>query len=147
MVKFICNEVASDMPVIWTVHPRSVKLLRQFGLLNLLKKNKRIILLQPLGYHEMLHLNMDARIILTDSGGLQEECTILGTPCLTLRQNTERPITLRENGGASILAGNNINRIRVEYKKILLYNTKLIRPELWDGRTAERCLQAILNFK
>jgi len=88
---------------------------------------------------------MAAKIMLTDSGGLQEECTVLGTPCLTLRWNTERPITLREHGGASVLVGNNINRIRKEYKETLLLNRKPERPELWDGQTAQRCLQAILN--
>ena len=63
----------------------------------------------------MLRLNMGATIMLTDSGGLQEECTVLGTPCLTLRWNTERPVTLKEHGGASVLVGNNVARIRNEY--------------------------------
>ena len=73
-----------------------------------------MILFEPLGYRDMLRLNMGARIMLTDSGGLQEECCVLGTPCLTLRWNTERPVTLRENGGVSVLVGNNIERIRKE---------------------------------
>ena len=76
-----------------------------------------MILLNPIGYHEMLRLNMDARMLLTDSGGLQEECTVLGTPCLTLRWNTERPVTLREHGGASVLVGNDVARIRTEYQE------------------------------
>ena len=100
----------------------------------------------PLGYHELLRLNMDARIMLTDSGGLQEECTILGTPCLTLRWNTERPITLKEHGGASVLVGNNVDRIRKEYQIFLKEEVKPTRPELWDGKTAGRCLKAILNY-
>ena len=99
-----------------------------------------------MGYHELLRLNMDATIMLTDRGGLQEECTILGTPCLTLRWNTERPITLKEHGGASVLVGNNVERIRKEYKETLSSNVKPIRPELWDGNTAERCLKAILDY-
>jgi UDP-N-acetylglucosamine 2-epimerase (non-hydrolysing) len=105
-----------------------------------------LILLHPLGYHEMLRLNMNATIMLTDSGGLQEECTILGTPCLTLRWNTERPITLREHGGASVLVGNNIERIRAEYHYTLQQEHKAYRPELWDGKTAERCLGAIIKY-
>ena len=67
--------------------------------------------MHPLGYHDMLKTNMEAKIMLTDSGDLQEECTVLGTPCLTLRWNTERSITLREHGGASVLVGNNVERI------------------------------------
>jgi UDP-N-acetylglucosamine 2-epimerase (non-hydrolysing) len=90
---------------------------------------------------------MGAKVFLTDSGGLQEECTVLGTPCLTLRWNTERPITLKENGGASVLVGNNIERIRSEYQDMITRPHTPIRPLLWDGHTAERCLEAILNFK
>jgi UDP-N-acetylglucosamine 2-epimerase (non-hydrolysing) len=86
----------------------------------------------------MLRLNMDATIMLTDSGGLQEECCILGTPCLTLRWNTERPVTLREHGGASVLVGNNVERIRTEFRNTLKNGAIPSRPELWDGRTAVR---------
>jgi UDP-N-acetylglucosamine 2-epimerase (non-hydrolysing) len=89
---------------------------------------------------------MGARIVFTDSGGLQEECCVLGTPCLTLRWNTERPVTLRKNGGASVLVGNNLDRIRDEY-----YNTNRMkripsRPELWDGHAAERIVKGIIEY-
>ncbi len=95
----------------------------------------------------MLRLNMAAAIMLTDSGGLQEECCVLGTPCLTLRWNTERPVTLKEHGGASVLVGNNIDKIRKEYHIALNSQRKPQRPELWDGKTAARCVQAILNHQ
>ena len=108
---------------------------------------KNLLLLNPLGYHEMLRLNMSAYLMLTDSGGLQEECCVLGTPCLTLRWNTERPVTLKEHGGTCMLVGNNIDRIRNEYKNALAYERKPVRPDLWDGNTAERCLKAILDFE
>ena len=122
-----------------------MKQIKAFGLYDEIVSHFRIILLEPLGYFDMLRLNSGARVMLTDSGGLQEECTILGTPCLTLRWNTERPITLKEHGGASVLVGNNVVRIRKEYKNTLLLDRKPVRPELWDGKTAERCLTAILE--
>ena len=145
IIRFLLNEVTKDQSIIWPIHPRTQKQLIQFGIWNELLTHPKVILLYPLGYHEMLRLNMDAKVMLTDSGGLQEECCVLGTPCLTLRWNTERPITLEENGGASVLVGNNINRIREEYKKTLLKDRKPIRPELWDGKTAARCMKAILS--
>ena len=107
---------------------------------------EKIILLNPLGYHDMLRLNMGAKIMLTDSGGLQEECCVLGTPCLTLRWNTERPVTLREHGGASVLVGNNVERIRKAYKETIEAKRLPQRPELWDGHTAGRIVDAILHY-
>jgi len=147
IVRFITDEVCAERTLIWTIHPRTRKMLETFSLFKNLPDQKNLILLEPLSYLEMLRLNMEARIMLTDSGGLQEECTVLGTPCLTLRWNTERPVTLREHGGASVLVGNNIERIRKEYYAALENPGKPVRPELWDGKTAERCLMAILDFE
>ncbi|HPD65065.1 MAG TPA: UDP-N-acetylglucosamine 2-epimerase (non-hydrolyzing) [Bacteroidia bacterium] len=146
IIRFLIDDVAQDLTIYWPIHPRSQKRLKEFNLWNEILQNESLILLHPLGYHEMLKMNLEAKIMLTDSGGLQEECTVLGTPCLTLRWNTERPITLREHGGASVLVGNNIKLIREEYKNTLALNRKPVRPELWDGKTAERCLEAILNY-
>jgi UDP-N-acetylglucosamine 2-epimerase (non-hydrolysing) len=142
---FLVTEVVEEMPLFWPVHPRARQKMQEFGLWQRALACPGMVLLEPLGYHEMLRLNMDARIMLTDSGGLQEECTVLGTPCLTLRWNTERPVTLREHGGASVLVGNNVDRIREEYKNTLSSERRPVRPELWDGKTAERCLKAILD--
>lgn len=146
LINFITNTVASDLNIIWPIHPRTLKNIEQFGLLNSLKSNDRVILTHPLGYHEMLKLNQTAKLFLTDSGGLQEECTVLGTPCLTLRWNTERPITLKENGGASVLVGNNIKRIEEEYELTKNSLRNPVRPKLWDGNTAQRILDAIINY-
>jgi len=143
LMDFLCGEICSDMLLIWPVHPRTEKNLKKFGLWEKAIRTPNLILLKPIGYHEMLRLSMGAKIMLTDSGGLQEECCVLGTPCLTLRWNTERPVTLKEYGGASVLVGNSVNRIREEYRKALAEDKRPIRPKLWDGNTASRCLAAI----
>lgn len=145
LVSFISTEVSEVLPVIWTIHPRTEKQLKLFNLWEKLIQVTDIFLVNPLGYHDMLKLNMHAKIMLTDSGGLQEECTVLGTPCLTMRWNTERPVTLREYGGASVLVGNNIDRIRKEFFNTLKESRKPERPALWDGKTAGRCLEEILK--
>jgi UDP-N-acetylglucosamine 2-epimerase (non-hydrolysing) len=146
-MNFLLGEVTGDFPLIWPIHPRARKQLVEFGLWERVKNSAGIVLLEPVGYHEMVRLNMGARIMLTDSGGLQEECCVLGTPCLTLRWNTERPVTLREHGGASVLVGNNVERIRNEYRQTLLLQRLPARPALWDGQTAARCVEAIVNYK
>ncbi len=146
IVDFFVDEVIVDMPMIWAIHPRTQKMLQNFGLWEKIQNRTNLILLNPIGYHEMLRLNMGATIMLTDSGGLQEECCVLGTPCLTLRWNTERPITLKEHGGASVLVGNNIDRIREEYRIALAMERQPQRPELWDGNTAVRCVEEIVSY-
>ena len=145
LVDFLCNEVCRDMPLIWPIHPRAEGNLKKFGLWDKVAGAKNMILLHPVGYHEMLRLNMGARIMLTDSGGLQEECCVLGTPCLTLRWNTERPVTLKEHGGASVLVGNEIKRLKKAFEDTLNEERRPVRPELWDGRTAPRIVEAILG--
>lgn len=146
IISFLEKEVATDRPLVWPIHPRSKKQLMQFDLWGSLLAHPRVLLLEPVGYHEMLRLNMGARIMLTDSGGLQEECCVLGTPCLTLRWNTERPVTLRQYGGASVLVGNQIDRIRKEYYHTLTQEAAPSRPEFWDGATAGRIVEAIFAF-
>lgn len=146
LLAFICDEVTKELLVIWPIHPRTSGTIKKFGLWDRLIKTKNLVLLYPVGYHEMLRLNMDTKIMFTDSGGLQEECCVLGTPCLTLRWNTERPITLREHGGASVLVGNNIERLRAEFHETVSMERIPTRPALWDGHTAERCLEAIVSY-
>jgi UDP-N-acetylglucosamine 2-epimerase (non-hydrolysing) len=155
VISFLVSEVAPEIPVIWPIHPRTLNMLRTFGLYYQLSACRNIYLLLPVGYHEMLRLNMSATVMLTDSGGLQEECCVLGTPCLTLRPNTERPVTLNEYGGVSVLTGNSVTRIRREYRRIVSGSREITcqraetsdssRPELWDGHTAMRCVEAIMN--
>ena len=146
LIHFLTDEVCKDMILFWPIHPRARKNAEDFGLWQTLVDTPNLYLLEPINYHEMLRLNMDAAIMLTDSGGLQEECTVLGTPCLTLRWNTERPVTLRDHGGASVLVGNDINLIRTEYQKTRTQERRPDRPELWDGMTAERIVEQLMEI-
>lgn len=147
MIDFIIDEVASKLPVVWAIHPRAKKRLVEFGLWDKVAECKNMVLVDPLGYHAMLRLNMGAKMFMTDSGGLQEECCVLGTPCMTMRWNTERPITLQENGGASVLVGNNIKKLRAAFHKEMKSKRKPSRPKFWDGKTAERIAKIIVNAK
>ena len=146
IVDFFLNEISILKDIVWPIHPRTVKQLKLFQLWDALVENPKIHLLHPIGYHELLNLNINSKLVLTDSGGLQEECTVIGTPCITLRSNTERPITLVENGGVSVLVGNDIPKISKEYNKALKITKKPNQPKYWDGKTAERCLKKIINF-
>jgi len=148
IIHSLIDNISSKLPIIWPIHPRTLKQLKKFGLWEQVKEKQNIYFLEPVSYHEMLHLNLNARIMFTDSGGLQEECCILGTPCLTLRWNTERPITLKDLGGVSLLVGNDIKIIETEFEKMITnnYETPSYRPKLWDGQTAVRCLRAIMRY-
>ncbi len=144
-MRFFLDEITKEYPIVWAIHPRAQKMLKEFGLWDEVVANENMILVKPLGYHAMLRLNMGARLFMTDSGGLQEECCVLGTPCLTMRWNTERPITLMENGGASILVGNAVGKMRDAYRSQIDAPRHAMRPELWDGHTAERIAECIVK--
>jgi UDP-N-acetylglucosamine 2-epimerase (non-hydrolysing) len=135
-------ELAQELPIIWPVHPRSRKMLEHCGLASRVKDSQGLRLTEPLGYLDMLTLNRRARLILTDSGGLQEEATILGVPCITLRHNTERPVTVAV--GANQLAGNQPDRVRAAVGAVLSGNGHPIHtPELWDGKSAIRIVSIL----
>lgn len=130
-------QVAERLPIIFPVHPRTRKMLADKGLGGLLERAPGLRLVEPMGYLEFLALTSQARLILTDSGGLQEESTALGVPCLTLRENTERPITVEQ--GTNLVVGIDPVRICEAAEQILDGNGKKGRvPDLWDGRTSER---------
>jgi UDP-N-acetylglucosamine 2-epimerase (non-hydrolysing) len=129
--------VSARLPVLFPVHPRTRKMLADPGLSGMLERSPGLRLVEPMGYLEFLALTSQARLILTDSGGLQEESTALGVPCLTLRENTERPITVEQ--GTNLVVGTEPARIRAEADRVLDGHGKKGRvPALWDGHTAER---------
>ncbi|GJL75170.1 non-hydrolyzing UDP-N-acetylglucosamine 2-epimerase [Nitrosomonas sp.] len=127
------KEIARELPLIFPVHPRTRNNLDKFTI----DLGPNITLIGPQAYMPFLHLWKDAAVVLTDSGGLQEETTALGVPCITIRENTERPITVEE--GSNTLAGTDPAHIIEETIKILRSPDKPCRrPELWDGKAAER---------
>ncbi len=137
-------QLQQDLPILFPIHPRTRLRLQESGFSERLKAAPALKIVEPLGYLEFLDLMMHARLVLTDSGGIQEETTILGVPCLTLRENTERPITITE--GTNILVGTNPSRILREARVVLETGGKTGRiPELWDGRAAERIVQVLLG--
>ncbi|MBU0716678.1 MAG: UDP-N-acetylglucosamine 2-epimerase (non-hydrolyzing) [Planctomycetes bacterium] len=140
--------IAAEMPVVFPIHPRSRKNLQAMGLINEVERIGNLHLLDPLGYLDFLKLMADSAVVLTDSGGIQEETTILNVPCLTLRENTERPITLTQ--GTNRLVGSTTEAIVAGYRRVRAEPPATARvPELWDGRAAERivkCLTSEVSF-
>jgi len=134
--------IQRDLPILFPAHPRTVKRMAEFGFTQQLAAAPNLRLVEPLGYLEFLDLMMHARLMLTDSGGIQEETTILGVPCLTMRENTERPVTITE--GTNTLVGADPERIVAETRRILAGEGKTGRaPELWDGHASERIVKIL----
>ena len=132
------GEVAERLPVVFPVHPRTQARLRETSLIE--EVSSRVILIPAVGYLEMIGLMKTASMVLTDSGGVQEETTALGIPCLTLRENTERPITVEQ--GTNTVVGTSKERILAAVDQTLRAGEKRGRlPELWDGHAAERIAQ------
>jgi UDP-N-acetylglucosamine 2-epimerase (non-hydrolysing) len=132
--------IARDMPVIFPVHPRSCRRLADLGLNEVAGA---LTLTEPLGYVDFLSLTSHAALVLTDSGGLQEESTALGVPCLTLRENTERPITVTD--GTNRVVGVDPANILAGYRAVLEDRSPRRIPELWDGRASDRIRDVLLR--
>jgi UDP-N-acetylglucosamine 2-epimerase (non-hydrolysing) len=132
--------IASEMPIVFPVHPRTRQRLEAFGI----EMPGGMLLTEPLGYIDFLSLTSNARVILTDSGGLQEESTALGIPCLTLRENTERPATVAE--GTNRVVGMCTDKILSAFAEAMSGRVAARRPPLWDGHTAPRAAAVLKDF-
>ena len=130
--------IAKQTPLVFPVHPRTAKNLHEFGLYNSLNDSPGIILKEPLGYKAFMNLIFGCKFVITDSGGIQEETTYLKIPCLTLRPNTERPVTIIQ--GTNKLS--TPERIEADLSEVMEKNTKA-PPLFWDGKTAERVFETI----
>ena len=134
------REIATDLPLVFPVHPRTRANLEKFGI----DLGPNITLMGPQAYMSFLNLWKDAVVVLTDSGGLQEETTALGVPCITIRENTERPVTVDE--GSNVLVGTDPARIVAEAQKVIRGEGKKgRRPHLWDGKAAERIVEVLVR--
>jgi len=128
-------EVGRALPVVFPVHPRTLQRMTESGFFP--ANDGRLRLLPPLPYLEFLGMQRAARVVITDSGGIQEETSYLGVPCLTVRENTERPITL--TAGTNTLVGRDISRLRAELQRVLASPTPGARAiPLWDGHASDR---------
>ncbi len=138
------NKINPEIDIVFPVHPRTLKMLNRFGLLKELHSINNLVITEPLGYFDFLNLILNAKYVLTDSGGIQEETTFLKIPCLTLRENTERPITCEL--GTNTICGLNSKLIFREIKNINSgrYKKGSI-PKLWDGNAAKRIVKIIMK--
>ncbi|MDQ3000603.1 MAG: UDP-N-acetylglucosamine 2-epimerase (non-hydrolyzing) [Fibrobacterota bacterium] len=134
--------IQKHLPIVFPAHPRAVKMIKEFKFDPLLKEMPGLKFCEPLDYHQMLELNRNSRFALTDSGGLQEETTVLGIPCITMRNNTERPVTV--DVGTSEVVGNDPAKIMDAADRILAGKWKKGGiPEGWDGKAGERIVAVL----
>jgi len=140
------GEIQRDMPVVFPIHPRTRKQMAEAGLDGMAASMPQFRLLDPLGYLDFLKLTANAAVVMTDSGGIQEETTILGVPCLTLRENTERPVTITQ--GTNELVGMDPARLLEAYRRIRGNHPKTSRrPDKWDGQAAQRIARIIADWR
>lgn len=140
------SEIAGRLPIVFPAHPRARKMIDELGLTARVEQIKGLLVIDPVGYLDFLQLLSGARLVLTDSGGIQEETTVLGIPCITLRENTERPITVEM--GTNTIAGTNPAKIVAAAFHALdnaPHKSAPRIPPLWDGHTADRILDALLE--
>lgn len=138
----ILETISQRIKIIYPVHPRTKKMIKIHNFLNRFEKLKNLLMIKPLGYIDFIKLVKKSQFVLTDSGGIQEETTVLGIPCLTMRENTERPVTIKE--GTNILVGRDKQKIIRTVNKILQGRQKNgSTPKFWDGETARGIIKII----
>jgi UDP-N-acetylglucosamine 2-epimerase (non-hydrolysing) len=131
-------ELGNNMMVLFPIHPRTRKRMEQFGLP---MNTSSVRFMEPLSYLDFLALEARASVVITDSGGVQEETTYLGVPCLTVRDNTERPVTVHV--GTNKLVGRNVDLLRQELERLNGFSVRPQVPPLWDGHAAERIAKGL----
>jgi UDP-N-acetylglucosamine 2-epimerase (non-hydrolysing) len=140
------DEIQEKIDLVWPLHPRAKKQLIKFGLFNRIKKMKNLHLIDSQGYFDFMKLMIGAKFVITDSGGVQEETTMLGVGCITIRNETERPITVKQ--GTNIIAGNGKKGILRKVNAALKKKRWKVRvPKYWDGRASKRIIAEILKPK
>jgi len=138
-------KISKNIPVIFPAHPRTQKQIQKFQL-NMKDFNDRLYLLNPIGYYDFLNLQKNAKFVMTDSGGIQEETTYFGVPCLTIRNNTERPITTEV--GTNQLIGTDPNKLIAASQEIISGHVKPGDiPKYWDDKVSERIIQILMKYK
>ena len=138
--------IQADLPIVFPMHPRTLNNLKKLGFGERFERMKQLKVIEPLGYLEFLNLTSNAATVITDSGGIQEETTILGVPCLTVRENTERPVTITH--GTNKLVGTNPEKIISSYRQSR--SDKLVdpsAPEKWDGKAGERIAKVLVSLQ
>lgn len=136
------RKIQQSIKIVFPVHPRTKKNMHEFGFSDMIDDMKNLIITEPIGYLDFQRLMTKSKAVITDSGGIQEETTVLKIPCITLRENTERPITVTE--GSNVIVGSDMNKLLNMIEKILNNQWKSSNiPKLWDGKTAERVIQVI----
>jgi UDP-N-acetylglucosamine 2-epimerase (non-hydrolysing) len=136
--------IAEDQPIVFPVHPRTRASMERLGLEDRMMNHPGLVVVEPLGYLDFLKLMAESALVLTDSGGMQEETTILQVPCLTIRENTERPATMTH--GTNRLAGCSRESILAAYRTVKEDPPTGVVPELWDGKAAERIAECLLKL-
>jgi len=145
-ILYILEKIQEKIKIVFPIHPRSRKNIESFNFDDRLKRMKNLIMTEPLGYLDFLCLMSNSKFVITDSGGIQEETTVLGIPCITLRKNTERHVTAEQ--GTNLLVSTDKEKVvskamEVIYGKIKLKNRI---PELWDGKAAERIVKILSKY-